>query len=238
MDGRKLSNSVRHALSETADIAEPAVLLADMGKLGAGNRVEAGCRRHDTRTVQMSFEYLVDPENGPRWRGLLPGRPAPYVLRRGEGEHAMLFTDLFTVLVSADETDGQFGIITSECPPGKLIPTHVHSGTHETFYILEGEVRLFFDDATGTGTTELLTSGDFAFVPAGTPHAYRVERAARITGTMTGGFERFFQHMGTPTDHATTRQHPFVPDAPRIQAAAQRHAMEFLPDHAWPEERA
>lgn len=92
----------------------------------------------------MSFEYLIDPENGPRWKGLLPGKPAPYVLRRGEGEHAMLFGDLFTVLLSGDETNGQFGVITSECPPGQLIPTHVHSGTHETFSILEGKVRLFF----------------------------------------------------------------------------------------------
>ena len=41
----------------------------------------------------MSFEYLLDPEKGPRWKGVLPGRPEPYVLRRGEGEHAMLFTD-------------------------------------------------------------------------------------------------------------------------------------------------
>ena len=82
----------------------------------------------------MSFEYLVDPEKGPQWKGVLPGRPAPYVLRRGEGEHAMLFTDVFTVLLSGDETDGQFGVITADCPPGKLIPTHAHSGTHETIY--------------------------------------------------------------------------------------------------------
>jgi quercetin 2,3-dioxygenase len=182
----------------------------------------------------MSFEYLLDPEKGPRWKGVLPGRPEPYVLRRGEGEHAMLFTDLFTVLLSGDETDGQFGVITSECPPGKLIPTHVHSGTHETFHILEGKVRLFFEDAAGTRTTELLAAGDFAFVPAGTPHAYRVEEAARLTGTMTGGFERFFQHMGTLTDHNTTEQPPFVPDFPRMQAAAQQHGMQFMPDYPWP----
>ena len=47
-------------------------------------------------------------------------------------------------------------MITAECPPGKLIPTHAHSGTHETFYILEGKVRLFFEDDAGTQTDELL----------------------------------------------------------------------------------
>ena len=54
----------------------------------------------------MSFEYLVDPEKGPQWKGVLPGRPAPYVLRRGEGEHAMLFTDVFTVLCPATRPTG------------------------------------------------------------------------------------------------------------------------------------
>ena len=60
----------------------------------------------------MSFEYLTDPERGPRWRGLLPGAPEPFFLRRGEGEHARLFGDLFTVLLSGDETDGQFHVHT------------------------------------------------------------------------------------------------------------------------------
>ena len=182
----------------------------------------------------MSFEYLVDPQAGPRWKGSLPGRPAPYVLRRGEGEHAVLFRDVFTVLLSGDETDGQFGIITATSPAGDIIPTHAHNGTHETFYILEGRIRLFFVDAAGEKATALLSPGDFAYVPAGTPHAYQVEEDARLTGTMTGGFERFFQHMGTATDHTGTDQPPFVPDLPRMQAAARQHDMEFLPGFEWP----
>lgn len=87
----------------------------------------------------MSFEYLIDPAKGAQWKGILPGKPEPYVLRRGEGEHAMLFTDLFTVLLSGDETNGQFGIITSESPAGEIIPTHSHNETHETFYAIEAK---------------------------------------------------------------------------------------------------
>jgi len=48
-------------------------------------------------------------------------------------------------------------------------------------------------------------------------------------GTLSGGFERFFQHMGTVTDHPTTDQPPFIPDFPRMQAAAQQHNMQFFP---------
>ena len=183
----------------------------------------------------MSFEYLIDPARGPQWQGVLPGKPEPYVLRRGEGEHAKLFGDVFTVLLSGDETEGQFGIITSDCPAGDLIPTHSHNATHETFYVLEGKVRLYFEDGAGAKQSQLLTAGDFGFVPAGFAHAYKIEEAARLMGTLTGGFERFFQHMGTPTDATTPDQPPFVPDFPRMQAAAQQHNMQFMPEYGWPE---
>ena len=106
----------------------------------------------------MSFEYQIDPATGPQWQGQLPGTPEPYVLRRGEGEHAKLFGDLFTVLLSGDETQGQFGIITAECPPGDVIPTHRHDATHETFFVLEGKVRLFFEDPDGAHQTRLRTA--------------------------------------------------------------------------------
>jgi quercetin 2,3-dioxygenase len=183
----------------------------------------------------VSFEYLIDPARGPQWQGVLPGKPQPYVLRKGEGEHAMLFGDVFTVLLSGDETEGQFGIITSDCPAGDLIPTHSHTATHETFYVLEGKVRLFFEDAGGSKQSQLLSPGDFGFVPAGFAHAYRIEEAARIMGTLSGGFERFFQHMGQVTDHPGTDQPPFIPDFPRTQAAAQQHDMQFMADHQWPD---
>ena len=61
----------------------------------------------------------------------------------------MLFTDLFTVLLSGDETEGQFGIITADSPAGDIIPTHSHNETHETFYVLEGKVRLFYAGRRG-----------------------------------------------------------------------------------------
>ena len=85
----------------------------------------------------MSFEYLADSSSGPAWKGLLPGRPEPYFLKRGEGEHAMLFADLFTVLLTGDETEGQFGVFTSQAPRGQLIPAHAHHRTNEVFYIVE-----------------------------------------------------------------------------------------------------
>ena len=69
----------------------------------------------------MSFEYLADPAK-PAWAGALPGRPQAFFLRDGEGEHAKLFADTFSVLLSGDETEGQFGMFTATCPAGDIIP--------------------------------------------------------------------------------------------------------------------
>jgi quercetin 2,3-dioxygenase len=183
----------------------------------------------------MTFEYLIDPAQGPRWKGLLPGSPDAFFLSRGEGEHAKLFGDLFTVLLSGDETDGQFGIITSQSPAGDIIPTHTHADTHETFYVLDGQVRVFVQDRAAQKTSRLLGPGDFGFVPAGLTHAYRVEQAARMLGVLSGGFERFFQQMGTPADSGDPEQPPFIPDFPQIQAAGQAHSTQFFRDFEWPD---
>jgi quercetin 2,3-dioxygenase len=187
------------------------------------------------REKPMTFEYLKDPARGPQWQGLLPGAPEPFFLRQGEGEHAKLFGDLFTVLVSGDETGGQFGMIHASCPAGDAIPAHAHEDTNETFYIVDGKVRVFVEYPDGTKTSRLLEPGDFAFVPARLPHAYRVESAARMLGVLSGGFERFFQHMGTPADTADPGQPPFVPALDQIIAAGQQHGTRFFPDLTWPE---
>jgi hypothetical protein len=71
----------------------------------------------------MSFKYLADPSR-PTWAGLLPGEPATYFLGKGEGEHAKLFGDTFSVPLSGDETGGQFGIFTAVPwpPPAHALP--------------------------------------------------------------------------------------------------------------------
>jgi quercetin 2,3-dioxygenase len=183
----------------------------------------------------MTFEYVRDPSGRPAWSGVLPGKPDAFFLARGEGEHANLFGDLFTVLLSGDETGGQFGMFTCTGPAGDVIPTHAHDATNETFFVLEGAVRVYVQRADGTKTSRLLRPGDFGYVPAGLPHAYRIEEACRMLGTSTGGFERFFQEMGTPVDDAEPGHPPFVPDLPRMQAAARAHGNRFMPDVTWPE---
>jgi quercetin 2,3-dioxygenase len=180
----------------------------------------------------MSFEYLADPSR-PAWAGLLPGKPEAYFLTKGEGEHAKLFADTFSVLLSGDETDGQFGIFTATCPVGDIIPTHAHSDTRRSSPGRQGaRVRPAARRPTGVAAAR---GGRLRLRPRGSTARYRVEQAGHMMGVASGGFERFFQQMGTPADTIDPDSPPFVPDFPRMQGAAEAHRMQFRPDFTWPD---
>ena len=158
----------------------------------------------------------------------LPGRPVPYVLEAGDGERAHLFDQLFTVLLSGDETQGQFGVFTMEAPRGQAIPVHSHSDVHEIFYVLDGKVRVVVEDGDGERIDRVLTTGDFGYVPAGHRHSFRVEsHRARTLGVNTGGFERFFAAAGEPTSSRMPPATPVVPSPEQLGDAARRFHNDF-----------
>ncbi|MEJ2890617.1 quercetin 2,3-dioxygenase [Actinomycetospora aeridis] len=176
----------------------------------------------------MTAEF-VRPGESPR--STLPGSPSPFVLAAGEGERAHLFDQLFTVLLSGDETEGQFGVFTMEAPRGRAIPVHAHDDVHEIFYVLDGQVRVAIEDADGEILDRVLTTGDFGYVPAGRRHTFRVESLrARTLGVSTGGFERFFAAAGERTEATAPPAVPVIPSGEQLGEAAQRFRNEFFHD--------
>jgi quercetin 2,3-dioxygenase len=81
----------------------------------------------------MSVEYLIDPSNGPQWKGVLPGKPAPFVLRKGEGEHAKLFGDLCTGAALRRRDRRPVRDHHRRLPCRRHHPDHSHNEIQETF---------------------------------------------------------------------------------------------------------
>lgn len=176
------------------------------------------------KMVGMTAQYVPQGD-------ALPGRPAPYFLDAGEGERAHLFDSLFTVLLSGEETEGQFGVFTMEAPRGETVPVHRHADVHEIFFVLDGRIRVFLEDADGQRTDRLLTPGDFGYVPAGLLHTFRVEsHRGKCLGVNTGGFERFFAAAGERTTDRVPPVPHVVPSPERLGAAARAYRNEFHPD--------
>ena len=65
-----------------------------------------------------------DPDKVP-FAGILPAAPKPFILGNGEGEKSLVFDQLFSILLSADETDDQYGAFTMVGAQGRP-----HPGSH------------------------------------------------------------------------------------------------------------
>lgn len=116
---------------------------------------------------------------------------APYLLRRGEGEHLPFSGMEVVVRASGESTGGAFTVLEEVDPID--VPPHVHHDRDELFYVLEGE-HVF----TVGGTDYPAGPGDLVFGPRGVPHAQRrvLPRVGRILTLFTPtGFEGFFRDL-------------------------------------------
>lgn len=158
---------------------------------------------------------------------ILPGKPAPFFLAKGEGERAHLFDSLITVMLSKDETQGQFGFFSLEAPAGNEIPVHSHVADHETFYVAKGAVQVNIELEDGEVIRRVLEEGDFGYCPAGFAHSFQVVSHALMIGACTAGFERFFSEAGTATDSYELPNPFYIPTPERMGAAAAKYGNNF-----------
>ena len=72
------------------------------------------------------------------------------------------------ILLSGTQTDGSQAVFEDIVEPGVGPGRHIHHGQDETFFFLDGR----FDVEVG-GVLHHMQSGDVAFVPRGTVHAFK-----------------------------------------------------------------
>ena len=123
----------------------------------------------------------------------------------GGGVHTWLATEI--------ETGGAYLLFEDALDAGKVTPLHQHPDADETFYMLEGEVRLHV-----AGAEQTLATGGIAIIPRGVPHAFMVTTpTARMLCLQTpGGGETFYRHASEPAGAGE----PPMPDFGRVRAAA------------------
>jgi len=96
-------------------------------------------------------------------------RGKAFVLRPGEGRPIDLGGFLMSVKATSEDTGSAFSLLEADEPPGFGPPLHIHHDAAEAFYVLGGEYIIFLDDREVPCPT-----GSFIFIPAGTPHGFRV----------------------------------------------------------------
>jgi quercetin dioxygenase-like cupin family protein len=135
---------------------------------------------------------MADPDNAPI--------PADNFARQltvadpdSAATHVAVAGDVYTILVSGEQTVGRYCLIDMIVPPGGGPPPHRHD-FEEMFAILEGELEFTFrSKVTKVGP------GSTVNIPANAPHAFRNESDAPAHLLCMGapvGLDEFFLLVG------------------------------------------
>jgi mannose-6-phosphate isomerase-like protein (cupin superfamily) len=127
--------------------------------------------------------------NEPAGQGERDGASRGIVIGPDEGR-MIPGTDAITLIATSEETGGSIGAFEDVSSPGDGPPRHVHYGSDELFYVLEGEFLILVGERQ-----ESVSAGIYVFVPRGTLYAYKVigtERGRVFSAFIPGGPERAF----------------------------------------------
>jgi mannose-6-phosphate isomerase-like protein (cupin superfamily) len=148
---------------------------------------------------------------------------------RGQGQGNSYWGpgDLYTFLVTGEESDGAYFSMLAVVPPNGGPPPHIHLNEDETFYVLEGTPTFRLgDDRIVAGP------GDFVNVPKGNLHCFRnfSDEPVRMILTFTpAGIEHFFEEtLERAYDLSATPPDNLEEVGARYVAAAPRYGMEFF----------
>ena len=137
--------------------------------------------------------------------------------------------DIYTWLVTGEESDGAYFSMLAIVPPQGGPPPHIHLNEDETFYVLEGTPTFRLGDEQ-----VVAGPGDFVNVPKGVVHCFRNLSGDPLRMILTftpAGIEKFFEET---LERAYDLSQP-CPDnlaevGARYAEAAPRYGMEFFVD--------
>jgi quercetin dioxygenase-like cupin family protein len=147
-------------------------------------------------------------------------RAEGYALDAGDGEHVWFSGTLMTVKAGSQDTRGGFTLIESLTPPGFIVPPHIHDDEEESFYVLEGQLRVSCGQHTWT-----VGPMDFVMLPRGIPHSCSSigEAGVRVLQiTSPAGFEGFIAEAGDPAPEPVVPP-PGEPDFAKLLKATARY---------------
>jgi len=131
-----------------------------------------------------------------------------------------------TLRASGGNTAGCLDVLEHKGERGYSSPLHRHLAEEETFFVLDGELRVEVG-----GEAHAAGPGAVAFLPRQLPHAFVVTspQAWFLTVHTPGGFDRFTLAVGTPATGTTTMppEEPW-PDQAALAAMAKSYGIEIL----------
>src|SRR5207247_2212936 len=133
--------------------------------------------------------------------------------------------NLVYIHVDGEQSGGAYSLSETWGAHGNMPPLHVHRRNDETFYVLEGDVRLFLGDRE-----IVLAPSQAALAPRDVPHSYTVEsdRARWMVINSPAGFEQFLRAASEPAPRAALPPAARPSDPAELARAAADQGIEIL----------
>ncbi len=157
--------------------------------------------------------------------------PAMTVRRRGEGQRIAAVGDVYTMLVTTEDTGGTYALWHGIVYPGGGPPPHLHRREEEAFFVLSGELSLWSEGER----LPAAHAGDWVVLPRDCEHAFRNETSELVEMLLMvapAGLEQMFVNTGVPW--SDLRQSPPPPgpeELARLKASAAKFGIEFRAPH-------
>ena len=125
---------------------------------------------------------------------------AAQIVSNAEAPAYWMLDILWTVLVTSEQTAGNYSLIEQIMPEGAAPPPHVHPYGAEAFYLLEGGIVYRAGDETLEAA-----AGDFVVIPRNTIHSFEVKNGSAhvLNFYVPGGWEQVFPDLARPAETRT-----------------------------------
>ena len=162
--------------------------------------------------TSIPFDPCLAAANPPALAALASTLPTSAPVLRAFGQE-------MTVLLSGEQTGGQFTLLLDVAPPGLGSPPHYHEREDEWFYVLAGRAAFWQE-----GTWQEFPVGSAVFAPRNVVHGFKNvgDTPLRLLITLTpSGFEKWFARCAAEFAGSDSA------DMERIAAVAAEHGMYF-----------
>src|SRR3954453_20847899 len=124
-----------------------------------------------------------------------------------------------TLKVSGSDSEGRYSLIEMIHPPNTGPALHIHSNTHESYYVLDGHYSIRCGDSLYQAYPE-----DFIFIPKGIPHNYQPgPQGGKVLVISPAGLEGYFKEVSDIL-HIQEKEIPWNQEV----EIAKRYGQEFL----------
>ena len=148
----------------------------------------------------------------------------------GEGQSISVVGDTYRILISGEQSGGNYAVIDMLIPPGGGPQPHAHKDIQEMFYVAEGEVEFKME-----GSSYSAKKGAFINIPlGGAVHCFKntTDRIAHLLCTVVpAGLDAFFKEIGKSVEKGKflPASAPTAEELGKLKSLAEKYGQELYP---------